>query len=172
MFADHVAVLHQCVAEREIALYQRRLNERRATVRRDLLAAADDRFLETLKNEIARANTSHGYRAVLKTYTVEEVEAREGWHNTSLGEVLTGTDVLQRVANCLAPGHFKCSLRRQRCRKRRVPDQFHIDVTFVATGFEPPKLPCSCIIHDLVDGWCCCGGYGRRAPVMNPEDED
>lgn len=170
MFADHVAVLHQCVAEREIALYQRRLDQRRAAVRRDLLNCADNRFLETLKDEIARAHTSHGYRAVLKTYTLEEIETREGWHNTSLGEVLTGTDVLQRVANRLAPGHFKCSLRR--VRRRGVPDQFHVDVTFVAAGFEPPKLPCSCIVQDMVDGFCHCGGYGRRAPVMNPEDED
>ena len=170
MFADHVTALQQCVADRETALRQHRLNQRRWAVRRDILRGADNHFLEALKDEIARSHTPHSYSAVLKTYTVEELEAREPVNQTTLGEVLRGTDVLDRVANCLAPGHFRCHLRRER--RRGLPELFHIDATFVSERFEAPRLPCTCVVHELTVGFCeVCGGHEVR-PVMNPEDED
>ena len=165
MFSDHVVALQQRVAERRIALRQRQLDQRRWAVRRDILRGVvenSNRVLVDLERAIAGAYQERFFSVVLKTYTVEEIEAREPVHQSSIGEVLTGTDVLERVGNCLAPGHFRCHLRRER--RRGLPDLFHVEAIFVSEGFEPHKPPCTCVIRDMTDGFCeVCGGHEVRA---------
>lgn len=171
MFSDHVAALRARVAQRKTELYQRELNEHRWSVRRNLCALADNRFLAELESAIGRAYQPSRYRAVLRTYTWEEVEAPIRAGCPPLGEVLTGTDVLDRVGNCLAPGFFKCTFRREQLRGQ-PEERFHVEVTFVAEGFEAPKPPCTCVLRDRTVGFCeICGGHGNRA-VVNPEEED
>ena len=172
MFSACVSDLRACVVERQRELYQYRLNEYRWSVRRDLLALADGDILYALKFAIAAAYSPSRYRATLKSYSRAEVEApiRAGAEH-SLADVLTGTDVLDRVGNCLAPGFFKCTFRREFLLGEGVPERFLVEVTFVAAGFDAPKPPCTCVLRERTVGFCeICGGHGNRV-VMNPEEE-
>uniref|UniRef100_A0A6C0KUS5 Uncharacterized protein n=1 Tax=viral metagenome TaxID=1070528 RepID=A0A6C0KUS5_9ZZZZ len=170
MFSAHVSALRACVAERQAELHQRDLNEMRWSVRRDLCALADGRVLSDLEFAIASASSPSHYRAALKTYSRAEVEAPIRNGAPSLAEVLTGTDVLERVGNCLAPGFFKCTFRRELLRDQ--PERFLVEVTFVAARFDAPKPPCTCVLAARTVGFCAvCGGHGNRV-VMNPEDDD
>jgi hypothetical protein len=173
MFSAHVSDLRACVVERQRELYQWRLNYYRWSVRRDLLALADGDVLDALKFAIAAAYSPSRYRATLKSYSRAEVEApiRAGSEH-SLAEVLTRTDVLDRVGNSLAPGFFKCTFRHEQLRGEGVAERFLVEVTFVAEGFDAPKPPCTCVLRERAAGFCAvCGGHGNRV-VMNPEDED
>ena len=64
------------------------------------------------------------------------------------------------------------ALRTCREQLREQPERFHVEVTFVAEGFEAPKPPCTCVLRDRTVGFCeICGGHGNRV-VVNPEEED
>lgn len=170
MFSANVAALRTCVENRESALRQKHLEQRRTTVIREILRASADGFIGALEDAIADAHTHYGYSIVLRTWSVAEISAVSRGHSSSLLEVFRETDVLTRLGNCLAPGHFKCDLRKRR-QHRDAPETYDLVVRFVSAGFAPDKPACCCIVHDLVHGWCdLCGGYGTA--VMNPEDED
>jgi len=113
---------------------------------------------------------------VLRTYSVNEWEETD-CDGIELGEVFSKTDVLARVANCLAPGFFKCHVRPTNVHGRpavpHVVRVYQIIARFYANGVEPEKPPCTCVCSHLTDGFCgVCGGHNIRAPqINNPEDE-
>ena len=171
MFSANVAALHQRVAEREIVLRSKRLDQRRLALVREIMRGVDNSFLTNLEEAIATAHMEWGYCTSLKSYPIEEVVAQRCDHTTLL-EVFRETDLLVRLGNRLAPGHFKCVLERRRRRYHNSAETYEVMAHFSATGFEPTKVPCICILHDLTDGFCeLCGGFSVR-PIMNPEEVD
>jgi len=176
MFADNVSALRALVVQRGIVLHQKLLDRRRWSVRRDILRDAKDRFLPALEAAIAMSHSDSGHTVVLCTYSAAEWEEADG-DGITVGEVLEKTDVLQRVANCLAPGFFKCHVRPANVHGRpavpHVVRVYQVIARFYANGVEPAKPPCTCVCSHLTDGFCgTCGGHNIRAPqINNPEDE-
>ena len=174
MFTDNIPALRRLVAQREIVVHQKRLDSRRWSARRDVLRNVKDTFLPALEAAIAKSHSDYSHAVVLRTYSLAEWEETD-CDDISLGEVLEKTDVLQRVANCLAPGFFKCRVRptvaRQPGMRARV---YEIIARFYAEGIEADKPPCTCVCSYLTDGFCeTCGGHNVRAPqINNPEDEE
>jgi len=179
MFTDKIEALRGLVFQRQIVLHQKNLDRRRWSVRRDILRDAKDRFLPALEAAIAMSHTDSGHTVVLCTYSAAEWTEPDG-DNTTLSEVLEKTDVLQRVANCLAPGFFKCHVRPANVHGRpavpHVVRVYQIIARFYANGVEPEKPPCTCVCSHLTDGFCrVCGGHNVIAAqhqINNPEDED
>jgi hypothetical protein len=179
MFTDKIEALRALVVQRQIVLHQKLLDRRRWSVRRDILRDAKERFLPALEAAIATSHTDSGHTVVLCTYSAAEWTEPDG-DNTTLCEVLEKTDVLQRVANCLAPGFFKCHVRTANVHGRpavpHVVRVYQVIARFYANGVEPEKPPCTCVCSHLTDGFCCvCGGHNVLAAhhqINNPEDED
>jgi hypothetical protein len=171
MFSANIASLCSLVVERDKVLHQKRLDSRRYAVVRDIVRGLDNRFISALEEAIRTSHSDHGHRVVLRSYSAAEMEEPAIDH-TTLSEVLKKTDVLVRVGNRIAPGFFKCHVRSTTARERvHGHADYEIIAHFHAEGFESEKPACCCIVHDLLDGWCPCGGYGVR-PIMNPEDEE
>jgi len=179
MFTDKIEALRGLIVERSIVLHQKNLDRRRWSVRRDILRDAKDRFLPALEAAIATSHSDSGHTVVLCTYSAAEWTEPDG-DNTTLSEVLEKTDVLQRVANCLAPGFFKCHVRPANVHGRpavpHVVRVYQVIARFYANGVEPEKPPCTCVCSHLTDGFCrVCGGHNVIAAhhqINNPEDED
>ena len=169
MFANNIDALRRLVEEREIFVHQKRLDSRRWSVRRDILRETKDTFLPALEAAIAKSHSDYGHRVVLRTYSWSEWEAGDR-DDTTLREVLEKTDVLQRVANCLAPGFFKCTIRPRMQNLVRV---YEVVAHFYAEGVEAAKPPCTCVCDYLTDGFCgVCGGHNVLEPqINNPEEE-
>jgi len=173
MFADKIDALRSLVVKRNIVVHQKNLDARRWNVRRSVMRDVKDSFLPALETAIAKAHSDYSHFVVLRTYSVAEWEEAD-CDGIELGEVFEKTDVLQRVANCLAPGFFKCRVRptvaRQPGMRVRV---YEIVARFYADGIEAEKPPCTCVCSHLTDGFCgTCGGHNVRAPqINNPEDE-
>jgi hypothetical protein len=135
-----------------------------------------DTFLPALEAAIAKSHSNHGHSVVLRTYSNDEWEETD-CDDISLGEVFRKTDVLQRVANCLAPGFFTCYVRPRAVSGRPAVHHlvrvYEIVARFYADGIEAEKPPCTCVCSYLTDGFCgTCGGHNIRAPqINNPEDE-
>ena len=170
MFADNIPALRVLVEQRKRVIHQMNLDRRRWGVRRDILVAAQDTFLPALEAAIARSHTDWGQSVVLRTYTNDEWEWEDA-DRISLGEVFRKTDVLARVANCLAPGFFKCHVRsttvRQPAERVRV---YEVIARFYAGGVEAEKPPCTCVCAYLTEGFCdVCGGHNVRA--LNPHPQ-
>jgi hypothetical protein len=171
MFSANIAHLQTLVANRKAVLHQKRLDWRRWTIRREILRDAAV-CLTDLETAITTSHSEYGHTVVLRAYFQREMEERRE-DGTTLLEVLEKTDVLARVANCLAPGYFECHLRRASQHQRARGHAFYeVVARFHANGVEPAKPPCTCVCAHLTDGFCgVCGGHGVRA-IMNPEDED
>jgi hypothetical protein len=176
MFADNVPALRALVVKRSEVLHQDLLNRRRWNVRRDVLRNAKDTFLPALEAAIARSHTDYGQSVVLRTYTNDEWEEEDA-DGITLGEVFKKTDVLARVANCLAPGFFQCRVSPRAVSGRPAVQHlvrvWQIVARFHAGGVEAEKPPCTCVCSYLTDGFCdICGGHNVRMPqINNPEDE-
>jgi len=180
MFTNSIAALRSQVVKRNIVLHQNDLDRRRWSVRRDVLRDAKDTFLPALKAAIAKSHSDYSHAVVLRSYSVAEWEETDA-DNNALSEVFEKTDVLARIANCLAPGFFKCRVRptvaRQPGMRVRV---YEIVARFYANGVEAEKPPCTCVCSHLTDGFCeTCGGHNVRDPraeeesapqINNPED--
>ena len=180
MFTNSIDALRRLVLKRNIVLHQKCLDARRWGVQRDILVAAQDTFLPALEAAIAKSHSKYGHQVVLRTYMDDEWEWEDS-DGITLGEILKKTDVLERVANCLAPGFFKCHVRpaveRQPGIRVRV---YEIVARFYADGVEAEKPPCTCVCSHLTDGFCdTCGGHNVRDPraekesapqINNPED--
>ena len=175
MFTDKIESLRELVVQRDLVLHQKRLDNRRWSVRRDILRDAKNSFLPALETSIAESHSEHGHTVLLRTYSAAEWEKIDV-DNTSLGEVLKRTDVLERVANCLAPGFFKCHVRPANVHGRpavpHVVRVYQVIARFYAGGVEAAKPPCTCVCSHLTDGFCgVCGGHNVRQ-INNPEDEE
>jgi hypothetical protein len=174
MFSANISALRRLVEEREIVVHQRRLDSRRWSVRRDVMRDVKDSFLATLEAAIAKSHSDYGHTVVLRTYSLAEWEETDG-DGIALDEIFKKTDVLQRVANCLAPGFFKCRVRPTVARQPGMrPRIYEIIARFYADGIEAAKPPCTCVCSYLTDGFCdVCGGHNVRVPqINNPEDEE
>ena len=168
MFADNVSVLRALVAKRSEILHQDLLNSHRWSVRRDVLRDAKDTFLPALEAAIARSTTDWGQSVVLRTYTNDEWNEKFA-DGITLGEVFRETDVLARVANCLAPGFFQCRVSPRAVSGRPAVHHlvrvWQIVARFHANGVEAEKPPCTCVLPHLTDGFCdVCGGHNVRDP--------
>jgi len=173
MFTDNIAALRGLVIKRERVYRQRHLDSRRWAVRRDILRDAKDQFLGALQDAIESANSEYGYTVVLRRYSSAEMETPDR-DDSTLREVLKETDVLERVANCLAPGFFKCHARTVRARGA-ADTYYEIVARFYAGGVEAAKPPCTCVCAYLTDGFCdICGGHNVRVArqINNPEEEE
>jgi hypothetical protein len=175
MFANKIDALRGLVVQRELVLHQKRLDNRRWSVRRDILRDAKDSFLPALEAAIAKSHNDYGHTVLLRTYSVADWEEADG-DGITLCEVLEKTDVLQRVANCLAPGFFKCHVRPANVHGRpavpHVVRVYQVIARFYAGGVEAAKPPCTCVCSHLTDGFCgVCGGHNVRQ-INNPEDEE
>jgi hypothetical protein len=159
MFADKIDSLRGLVVNRERVIHQKNLDRRRWSVRRAVMRDVKDSFLPALEAAIGKSHSDYGHTVVLRTYSVAE------WTETdcddiSLGEVFEKTDVLERVANCLAPGFFKCHVRPTIARQRMRARVYEIVARFYAGGIEAEKPPCTCVCSYLTDGFCdVCGGH-------------
>jgi len=179
MFANKIDPLRTLVVERNIVLHQKRLDSRRWNVRRNMMQDVKDSFLPALEAAIAKSHSDYGHKVVLRTYSVAEWEEADG-DGITLGEVLKKTDVLQRVANCLALGFFKCHVSTRAVSGRPAVHHlvrvYEVIARFYADGVEPEKPPCTCVCSYLTDGFCrVCGGHNVRAAqpqINNPEDEE
>jgi hypothetical protein len=175
MFTDNIAALRDLVVKRNIVIHQNDLDRLRWSVRRNIMRDVKDTFLPALGAAIAKSHGDYGHSVVLRTYSVAEWEETDA-DDISLGEVLKKTDVLQRVANCLAPGFFKCHVRPTVARQPGIRVRvYEIVARFYADGVEPEKPPCTCVCSYLTDGFCeTCGGHNVRVArqINNPEDED
>ena len=136
-----------------------------------MLRDVKDTFLPALEAAIARSQTDWGQSVVLRTYTNDEWN-EEFADGITLGEVFRETDVLARVANCLAPGFFQCRVSGRPAAQHLVR-VWQIVARFHAGGVAAEKPPCTCVCPHLTDGFCdVCGGHNVRAPqINNPEDE-
>jgi len=118
-----------------------------------------DTFLPALEVAIAKSHCNYSHSVVLRTYSLAEWLETDA-DNIELGDVFDKTDVLKRVANCLAPGFFKCRVRTTVARQPGMEwtrvRVFEIVARFYAEGIEPEKPPCTC--SHLADGFC--GGWG------------
>jgi hypothetical protein len=172
MFTNNIDTLRSLVVERERVVHQKRLDSRRWNVRRAVLRDVKDTFLPALESAIAKSHSEYGRTVVLRTYSNDEWEETDVEHIT-LGEVFRKTDVLQRVANCLAPGFFKCHVR-PRSAVHHLVRVYEVIARFHASGVEADKPPCTCVCADLTDGFCrVCGGHNVLSPqINNPEDEE
>jgi hypothetical protein len=175
MFSANISALRDLVVQRDRVLHQMHLDRRRWSVRRDVMRDVKDRFLAALEAAIAKSHSDYGHTVVLRTYSLAEWEKTDG-DGIALDEIFKKTDVLQRVANCLAPGFFKCHVRsttvRQLAECVRV---YEIVARFYADGVEAAKPPCTCVCSHLTDGFCgVCGGHNVLAArqINNPEEED
>jgi len=173
MFADKIDALRGLVVQRELVLHQKLLDRRRWSVRRAVMRDVKDTFLPALEAAIAKSHSDYGHAVVLRTYSLADWEEADG-DGITLGEVLEKTDVLQRVANCLAPGFFKCHVRpaveRQPGIRVRV---YEIVARFYAEGVEAAKPPCTCVCSYLTDGFCdVCGGHNVRNLNLHPREGD
>ena len=176
MFSDKIDSLRSLVLQRERILHQKRLDGRRWGVQRDILVAAQDTLLPALEAAIAKSYSHYGHTVVLRTYSYSEMEWVDD-HDICLREVLEKTDVLERVANCLAPGFFKCYVRPTTVRQPGAQVRiYEVIARFYADGVEAAKPPCTCVCAHLTDGFCgVCGGHNVRIPrpqINNPEDEE
>jgi len=174
MFADKIDALRSLVAQRNRVLHQNRLDSRRWSVRRDVMRDAKDTFLPALEAAIAKSHSDYGHTVILRTYSVDEWEETDA-DDISLSEVLEKTDVLQRVANCLAQGFFKCHVQSTVARQPGIRVRvYQVIARFYADGVEAEKPSCTCVCSYLTDGFCdVCGGHNVRAPaqqINNPED--
>ena len=174
MFTDKIEALRELVVQRDLVLHQKRLDNRRWSVRRAVMRDVKDSFLPALETSIAKSHSDYGHTVVLRSYSVADWEEADG-DGITLGEVLKKTDVLQRVANCLAPGFFKCHVRNATVHGRpAVPHLvrvYQVIARFYANGVEAEKPPCTCVCSFLTDGFCgVCGGHNVRQ-INNPEDE-
>jgi hypothetical protein len=175
MFANKIDALRGLVVQRDIVLRQKRRDGRRWSVRRDILRDAKNSFLPALEAAIAKSHSDHGHSVVLRTYSRAEWTESDG-DDITLGEVIEKTDVLQRVANCLAPGFFKCHVRHATASGRpavhHLVHVYEIVARFYADGVEAEKPPCTCICAHLTNGFCrVCGGH-NVPQINNPEDEE
>jgi len=176
MFTNKIDALRALVVDRNIVVRQKRLDSRRWNVRRSVMRDVKDSFLPALEAAIAKSHSDYSHSVVLRTYSVAEWEEADG-DGIKLGEVFSKTDVLQRVANCLAPGFFKCRVRPATVHGRpAVPHLvrvYEIIARFYADGIEAEKPPCTCVCSHLTDGFCgTCGGHNVPQPqINNPEDE-
>ncbi len=167
MFANNIDALRSLVVQRELVLHQKRLDNRRWSVRRDILLWSAS-FLSDLEAAIASSHSEYGHQVVLRRYSFAEMETGD-CNDTCLREVINDTDVLERVANCLAPGFFKCHVRRQQ--RGSAAASYEVVARFYADGFEPAKPPCTCVTHYLTDGFCnCCGGHNLRDLARYPRE--
>jgi hypothetical protein len=178
MFADKIEDLRGLVAQRERVIHQNLLNRRRWNVRRAVLRDVKDTFLPALEAAIAKSHSDYGHTVVLRTYSVDEWEEADG-DGITLGEVFRKTDVLARVANCLAPGFFQCHVSPRAVSGRPAVHHlvrvYEIIARFYAGGVEAEKPPCTCVCSHLTDGFCrVCGGHNVLAApqINNPEDEE
>jgi hypothetical protein len=174
MFANNIDALRSLVEERERVVHQKRLDSRRWSVRRDVMRDVKDTFLPALEAAIAKSHSDYGHMVVLRTYSVEDWEETDA-EGIALGVVLEKTDVLQRVANCLAPGFFKCRVRPTVVRQAGVRVRvYEVIARFHANGVMADRPPCTCVCSYLTDGFCdVCGGHNVLAPaqqINNPED--
>jgi len=173
MFTDKIEALRGLVLNRERVIHQKNLDARRWSVRRAVMRDVKDTFLPALEAAIAKSHSEYSHTVVLRTYSVNEWEETD-CDGIELGEVFSKTDVLARVANCLAPGFFKCHVRPTVARQPGIRVRvYEIVARFYADSVEPAKPPCTCVCHHLTDGFCgTCGGHNIRAPqINNPEDE-
>jgi hypothetical protein len=174
MFADNVSVLRALVAKRSEIIHQMDLDRRRWSVRRDVLRDVKDTFLPALEAAIARSHTDWGHSVVLRTYTNDEWEEEDA-DGITLDEVFRKTDVLARVANCLAPGFFQCRVSPPRCgrpARHHLVRVWQIVARFHAGGVEAEKPPCTCVLPHLTDGFCdVCGGHNVRDLVRYPRED-
>jgi hypothetical protein len=179
-FHGHAADVHALQGQRrEIVLHQKNLDRRRWSVKRDILRDSKDTFLPALEAQIATSHSDYGHTVLLRTYSAAEWTESDG-DNTTLCEVLEKTDILERVANCLAPGFFKCRVRPANVHGRpavpHVVRVYQIIARFYANGVEASKPPCTCVCSHLTDGFCrVCGGHNVLAAqhqINNPEDEE
>ena len=164
MFADKIDILRHAVVVREREHRQKKLNDRRRAVMKDVMRDAKDSFLDAMKSAIASSYTDYGHQVVLRTYSIAEMEKPDE-DDITLLEVIRETDVLDRVVNCLAPGFFRYAVIRKPCLPQRPGEKyvFEIKVRFHAYGFEPIKPPCTCVCSYLTDGFCdVCGGHNVR----------
>jgi hypothetical protein len=177
MFANNIEALRSLVVERERVVHQKRLDSRRWNVRRAVMRGVKDTFLPALEAAIAKSHSDHGHTVVLRTYSNDEWEETDG-DGITLGEVFRKTDVLQRVANCFAPGFFKCHVRPRAVSGRPAVHHlvrvYEVIARFHASGVEADKPPCTCVCSHLTDGFCrVCGGHNVLSPqINNPEDEE
>jgi hypothetical protein len=176
MFTDNIAALRGLVVKRERVIHQMNLDARRWSVRRAVMRDVKDSFLPALEAAIAKSHSEYSHTVVLRTYSVAEWEETD-CDGIELGEVFSKTDVLQRVANCLAPGFFKCHVRPTVARQPGIRVRvYEIVARFYAGGVEAAKPPCTCVCSYLTDGFCdICGGHNVLVPqpqINNPEDED
>lgn len=178
MFADKIEALRALVVKRSEILHQNLLNRRRWNVRRAVLRDVKDTFLPALEAAIAKSHSDYGHTVVLRTYSVDEWEEADG-DGITLGEVFRKTDVLARVANCLAPGFFQCHVSPRAVSGRPAVHHlvrvYEIIARFYAGGVEAEKPPCTCVCSHLTDGFCrVCGGHNVLAApqINNPEDEE
>ena len=180
MFTNSIAALRSLVLKRQRVVHQKNLDARRWGVRRDVLVAAQDTLLPALEAAIAKSHSDYGHTVVLRTYSVAEWEGEDA-DGITLGEVFEKTDVLARIANCLAPGFFKCRVRPTVARQPGIRVRvYEIVARFYADGVEAEKPPCTCVCSHLTDGFCdTCGGHNIRDPraeeesapqINNPED--
>lgn len=174
MFTDSIAALRQAVVVRQQELHKQELNERRWSVRKNILQDVDGRFIDSMEFAIASSYTDYGYTVTLRRFSSAELNTEAG-NGTTLREVIEETDVLERVANCLAPGFFKCSLRRMPLRFQRAGEEkiFEVMARFYPEGVEPVKPPCTCVCSYLTDGFCdTCGGHNVRDILHHPRAEE
>uniref|UniRef100_A0A6C0BB55 Uncharacterized protein n=1 Tax=viral metagenome TaxID=1070528 RepID=A0A6C0BB55_9ZZZZ len=179
MFTDNINALRSLVIKRERVVHQKRLDSRRWSVRRAVMRDVKDSFLPALEAAIAKSHSDYSHAVVLRTYSIAEWEEAD-CDGIELGDVFEKTDVLARVANCLAPGFFKCRVRPRAVSGRPAVHHlvrvYEIVARFYANGTEAEKPPCTCVCSYLTDGFCdTCGGHNVRAAqhqINNPEDEE
>ena len=175
MFADKIDALRSLVVKRQRVVHQKNLDARRWSVRRSVMRDVKDTFLPALEAAIAKAHSDYSHFVVLRTYSIAEWEEAD-CDGIEFGEVFEKTDVLERVANCLAPGFFKCRVRPSNVHGRpavpHVVRVYQVIARFYAGGVEAAKPPCTCVCSHLTDGFCgVCGGHNVRQ-INNPEDEE
>jgi hypothetical protein len=174
MFTNSIASLRRAVVVRQQELHQHKLNERRWSVRKTILQDVDGRFIDSMEFAIASSYTDYAYTATLCSFSSAELDT-EADNGTTLREVIEKTDVLERVANRLAPGFFKCRLRHMPLRFQRAGEEkvFEVVARFYPEGFEPVKPPCTCVCSYLTDGFCdTCGGHNVRNILRHPRAEE